>query len=176
MPCRGACGALVVRGPLGTTPKCWECKAEREAAYRRDHRAELKAYRNQWVSDNRERFDAVTAAYTERTRESSRGYDKWRFKNRLGSKSASRQRDATRKRKYGITREDYEARLAAQNGVCAICSRPPTDKELRVDHDHQTGAVRGLLCDDCNVGIGRLRDDAGIVLLALEYLRAAKNT
>jgi hypothetical protein len=45
---------------------------------------------------------------------------------------------------------EYEARLAAQGGVCAICGRPPKTRRLDVDHEHKTGAVRGLLCHRCN--------------------------
>lgn len=64
---------------------------------------------------------------------------------------------------YGITREDYETLLKAQGGRCFICQRVPRSKRLAVDHDHQTGAVRGLLCADsergCNHAIlGNIRD------------------
>ena len=50
---------------------------------------------------------------------------------------------------YGITVEDYERMFSSQEGVCAICSNG-TKNRLAVDHDHQTGAVRGLLCPRCN--------------------------
>jgi hypothetical protein len=45
---------------------------------------------------------------------------------------------------------DYEALLAAQGGVCALCGKPPKTRRLSVDHDHKTGTVRGLLCFRCN--------------------------
>ena len=51
------------------------------------------------------------------------------------------------KRKYGLTLEEYDAMLEAQGGVCAICGEPrPEERTLHVDHDHETGAIRGLLC------------------------------
>lgn len=54
-------------------------------------------------------------------------------------------------RRYGIDKQDYEMLLAKQGGVCAICKSPPPEKSpLHVDHDHQTGDVRGLLCGKCN--------------------------
>lgn len=71
--------------------------------------------------------------------------------------------------KYGITAEQYDALYEAQGGVCAICRRANgKTKRLAVDHDHETGEVRGLLCGPDNLMIGRLRV-AGMVR-ALEYV------
>jgi hypothetical protein len=56
-------------------------------------------------------------------------------------------------RRYEITLDDYERMLEEQNGVCKICGNPPLEHELAVDHDHETGYVRGLLCVPCNVGL-----------------------
>lgn len=75
---------------------------------------------------------------------------------------------------YGIELADYEALLEQQSGVCAICGSSPQDRRghrhLVVDHDHLTGAVRGLLCQSCNRGIGALGDDPLLVERALRYL------
>jgi hypothetical protein len=59
-------------------------------------------------------------------------------------------RDNMLRKKYGIDIETYERMLRAQDGVCAICRRPPKTVRLNVDHDHKTGRVRGLLCFRCN--------------------------
>lgn len=74
--------------------------------------------------------------------------------------------------RYGITAEQYDVLLVAQDYRCAICGQHQDDltRQLAVDHDHQTGAVRGLLCRGCNTGIGNLGDDAGRVLDAYTYL------
>lgn len=61
-----------------------------------------------------------------------------------------RRRDLYYQRKYGITLDQYEAMFEAQGGVCAMCGRPPGKRQLDVDHSHQTGEVRGLLCPYCN--------------------------
>jgi hypothetical protein len=75
-------------------------------------------------------------------------------------------------RKYGITIADYEQMLAEQYGGCAICGRPePEDGSLHVDHDHDTGAVRGLLCFPCNQAIGAFAEDLELLSSALTYLR-----
>lgn len=65
--------------------------------------------------------------------------------------------------------------FASQGGVCAICRQPEgrEGRSLSVDHDHDSGVVRGLLCDSCNVGLGRFRDDPELVRSALEYLSSS---
>lgn len=71
--------------------------------------------------------------------------------------------------RYGITVEEYAEMLAGQGGHCAICPRTPEEngKLLSVDHDHETGEVRGLLCQPCNLALGHLEDHLYSVL---EYL------
>lgn len=91
------------------------------------------------------------AADPERTAEHNRRY---RFKSR-----------------YGITPQQYDEVLDSQNGVCKVCDRPcPTGERLTVDHDHLTGAVRGLLCRNCNAGLGNFKDDPELLERALQYL------
>ena len=73
---------------------------------------------------------------------------------------------------YGITRDQYEALLAAQAGACAICGQPPEPGERRfhLDHDHETGAVRGILCGWCNTSIGLFGEDVRLLGRAARYL------
>ena len=79
---------------------------------------------------------------------------------------------------YGIAAEQYSEMHKAQKGVCAICGQPETRRlynttcSLSVDHDHETGKVRGLLCDKCNRGLGLLTT-AEILLNAADYLTGA---
>jgi len=77
------------------------------------------------------------------------------------------------KSKYGITPEDYDALLAAQGGACALCSAPQPNKvgsRFYIDHDHASGAVRGLLCGPCNMGLGQFRDDPDLLRAAAQYV------
>lgn len=67
----------------------------------------------------------------------------------------------------GIGRDDFERMKAAQGGLCPICRRR---EATQVDHDHDTGKVRGILCLNCNAGIGALRDDPRLVYEAVDYL------
>lgn len=78
--------------------------------------------------------------------------------------------------KYGITVEIYNKMLEAQGGVCAICgNRCPTGKALAVDHDKETGQVRGLLCSPCNTGIGQLQHSVDLLTSAMSYLVRSQN-
>ena len=79
------------------------------------------------------------------------------------------------KKYYGITVEEYDAMLEKQDGVCAICGSPPNGRKLSVDHCHDGGHVRGLLCDSCNTGIGHLKDDVSLINAAALYLMRDQN-
>jgi hypothetical protein len=83
-----------------------------------------------------------------------------------GKKKAS-DRKSHLKRKYGLTLEAFDQLLASQGGGCAICGRPDADN---VDHDHETGHVRGILCFPCNVAIGLVHEDGERLLAAASYL------
>lgn len=86
------------------------------------------------------------------------------------------QRKAELKRLYGITFDDYVNLYKKQNGVCAICLQEcKTRKSLSVDHNHDTMAVRGLLCNRCNRAIGMLEEDPDILERAKEYIIKGKN-
>lgn len=81
------------------------------------------------------------------------------------------------KNKYGLTLEDYENMLKLQNECCAICKLHISENKvsgrfnsLSVDHCHDTGKIRGLLCNQCNRAIGMLGDKPDNVLKAYEYL------
>lgn len=106
-------------------------------------------------------------------------FKEWEKKNRPpGSRT-----EEGLKARYGISKYDYDLMLGMQAGVCAICHRPETKVRkaggkgeravmpLSVDHDHQTGRVRGLLCDNCNTGLGRFGDDPGLLQRAVDYLK-----
>ena len=82
---------------------------------------------------------------------------------------------------YGITLDEFRSLLLKQNGLCAICEKPETVKhksgvlkQLSIDHDHLTKKIRGLLCYNCNRGIGHLQDNPGILSRAALYLEKNK--
>jgi len=71
---------------------------------------------------------------------------------------------------YGLTLEEWHAMLISQSGRCALCCDPM--KDPHTDHDHETGAVRGLLCSGCNTALGRLGDSIEGLERAIAYLRS----
>jgi hypothetical protein len=69
----------------------------------------------------------------------------------------------------------YSAVLLSQEDRCGICGKPPKKpRGLRIDHDHETGMVRGLLCNGCNTGLGSLGDDEAGLVRALAYILRSK--
>lgn len=78
-------------------------------------------------------------------------------------------RRAMLKQKYGMTPEEFEAMSEAQGGACAACGGIP-DGVLHVDHNHETGLVRGLLCNLCNGALGFARDDRDVLVALAAYL------
>jgi Recombination endonuclease VII len=82
-------------------------------------------------------------------------------------------RRRSRLKAYGLSQEDYDRLLAEQDGKCAICRNDKINgfgSRLAVDHDAETGKVRGILCGNCNRGIGALKHDVKILRAAIEYL------
>jgi hypothetical protein len=73
------------------------------------------------------------------------------------------------KHRYGIGADEFDELVRKQCGVCAICGR---ENPEHVDHDHETGAVRGILCFNCNGGLGQFRDSIDSLLAAAAYLDA----
>lgn len=109
-------------------------------------------------------------------------YDYKTRKGRLAYQKAYRQatphigKGHSLRASFGISFEEYNKMLQSQDGKCAICKQPETQlrqgklKALSVDHDHKSGAIRGLLCSDCNTGIGKLKENGKIFQSAMRYL------
>ena len=101
----------------------------------------------------------------------------WQRKSRAANRNYYLDIDI--RKKYGVTLQWYEETFSRQNGVCAICKQPESSVikgkviAMPIDHDHNTGKVRGLLCTKCNRGIGLFRDDINLLKSAIEYLQKA---
>lgn len=103
--------------------------------------------------------------------------------NEQGPRCRTHWRDVVRSRKaanhekrvqqvYGLEAGEYAQLYEFQGGFCALCRRATgASRKLSVDHDHQTGLVRGLLCRPCNTLLGHARDKTGFFLRAIWYLR-----
>jgi Autographiviridae endonuclease VII len=79
--------------------------------------------------------------------------------------------DSALKTRRGLAHGTYAQMLTAQDGKCAICGTASGPRRFHVDHDHDTGQIRGLLCSPCNTGIGQLKHSEDVLLRAIAYLR-----
>lgn len=149
--------------------------------------ATYKAYHDKYHADNAERLnEGARRRYYDNAEER-------RAKQREYNAANKEQRAASRKahykenpdfykerniRRFWVTLDQYRSVLATQRGVCAICGKPETakhqsgkQKDLAIDHDHATGAFRGLLCVNCNNGLGRFKDSPELLISAAKYLK-----
>lgn len=117
---------------------------------------------------------------------------RWKTTKRSECKNCSHQENTKRpirkkrvsknwklRRKFGITLEQYEELWLKQNGQCAICGRDYSHDsmghDLAVDHCHDTGEIRGLLCRHCNIGLGKLGDSVDGLMRAVKYLQKPRD-
>ena len=84
-------------------------------------------------------------------------------------------RDLYYRRTYGVTADEVNAMLEAQGGGCAICGvKPERLASMHLDHDHERGHLRGLLCLSCNQALGHFRDDPALLRAAAGYLERTR--
>jgi hypothetical protein len=103
---------------------------------------------------------------------------KRQFMREYRKKNPEKMKAIDLKKRFGISLEHYYEMLEKQNHICAICKRPENavdhrtglPRALAVDHCHATGKVRGLLCTQCNRGLGKFNDNKEYLLSAVKYL------
>lgn len=142
---------------------CHECGKQKYKDYHNSPEGKAKA--KAWYDANQDKI----AEYREKYRESPKYiFDKKAY-----------HRKRTLRIEYGLTVEAYNSMLESQNMCCAICGngRPSVSgkrSSFLVDHDHVTGKNRGLLCHNCNVSLGLMKDSPVILRKAAEYLESHK--
>ena len=153
---------------------CKSCERDRHKVWRGSLTVEQRAARNTRQRENRKTRLQSDPAFKEHFYASR---NEWRNKNmervqKCARQRRPRQRDKELRRLYGITLEAYKQLQEQQNAVCAICKQKcNTGRRLSVDHDHVTGIVRGLLCGNCNKGLGNFKDKSELLEAAINYLR-----
>ena len=108
------------------------------------------------------------SGYSATCKECSRAYAKQHSR-----KNKDLMRERQLQHKFGLTNAEYDAKLAAQGGVCQICKCPPPEnlsKKFPVDHDHRTGKIRDILCQSCNHMLGNAKDNPDILQNGIAYL------
>lgn len=143
--------------------------------YRQDNKERIAEVKRLWRERNKDRCNLRDKEYREKNKETLyKSNLEWRKNN--PDKMAIHYRKRNLKIKYGMSLEDYDNLLAKQNHVCAICEQKETipNRPLSVDHCHDTGKVRGLLCNDCNRNLIAQRNDAEIFYRAAKYITRYK--
>jgi hypothetical protein len=164
--------------------KCKEDKPESEFYRRRDTKkgygSHCKSCCSKWAAENQDSIKKARQKWLDSNYEKARDSQrKYKITNR--EKLKKDYRNWRLKNQYGLTEEDFKELLIKQNGVCAICGQSETKVQhgkiqpLTVDHNHETGKVRGLLCFNCNIAIGKLKDSVVLLEQAIEYLKGESN-
>lgn len=141
--------------------RCYKCREVKQASefFRSNDRADglrgvckvcQKAYFQSWSLPDKAAANAKVKAWYHANKE----------------KIAHRQR----KKVYGLEEEQYQAMFTRQGGNCLLCNKPPGKKPLAVDHNHETGKVRSLLCSNCNLALGLLRENPVLIRRAADYI------
>jgi hypothetical protein len=147
---------------LGVCSACKECAVARTRAHMTTNSSLIK--------------EKKAAAYKADPDKEKARVKKWNAENK--DKVSARNRAARLRNKYGITQKEYEELGEAQQWKCAICgskdSGSKNSDNLSVDHCHDTGRIRGLLCHPCNAGIGYLKESEEIMNKAINYLKEVR--
>lgn len=121
-----------------------------------------KQYARNWNRTHKEERNALNRAAT-----AAKHSQYYRNREKYNASSL----DSHYRRKYNLTTAQVDQMIADRKGLCDICGLPDkTGKRLSVDHDHKTDRVRGMLCTDCNVSIGRFNDSPELMRVAIAYL------
>jgi hypothetical protein len=176
----------------GLNAYCKPCQVQRQRAYQMQPPRRSPPPGMKWCGVCKqdkpitEFYSATGKTYDDLQRRckpcSYEGHERWRQANlEKAARDQKRWRDENPEhvadhhltKLYGIPAGTYQKMLAAQNGCCAICQKEPPKngrtKRLHVDHCHDTGEIRGLLCHGCNVSIGHLNHDPKLLIAAAEY-------
>ncbi len=148
---------------------CKDCKRAASRALYAEDPERHKAQMREWAANNPEKVKVLQRKAYDRNRED-------RITMAIARKKANPEdtKDRALRRTYGITLKQYNAMLEAQNYQCGICATKHVEGSrssvLHVDHCHNTGVVRSLLCSNCNKGLGCFKDDPELLRKAMNYL------
>jgi len=143
-------------------------RAKASKRYYEKNKINLCAYSKEYRQKNKAIISAKHKVYYAKNKEKRAEAAK-----RYYQKNIARERGKKYAR-YGITKENFNQISRAQGDKCAICGVKPKNRALCIDHDHQTGEMRGLLCSKCNSGLGYFQDNVSFLDKAAIYLRRHK--
>jgi alpha-amylase/alpha-mannosidase (GH57 family) len=145
-----------------------ETIAAKQKAYYESHKPKVAAREKLYYQKNKERLAAEKKLYRQRTRAACAARDKAYSLTEAGQENILRHH----LKRYKLTPEQFRDLSRSQGDVCAACKcECKTRRRLSVDHNHDTGAVRGLLCYACNFALGHLGDSIELIEMLLVYAR-----
>ena len=132
-----------------------------------EQKAKEAAHKKQYRQDNRAKISLRQKKYREEHKAEASLYNK-----QYRQKHKAKARHGNLVRKYGIGLKEYDELFITQEGCCAICGTHQTElsRALVVDHNHETGEIRGLLCHKCNLTLGYVNDNIRVLINAIKYL------
>lgn len=155
------------------TKTCTKCKVEKPES---DFYQVRRAYKPVKLTARCKKCTCEVTAYSKKTEEakasSKQASLRWKERNK------DKIKNQVLKRTYGISLDEYNAMLSAQDNECAICEKEFANNQRRnlyVDHCHTSGIVRGLLCQKCNQGLGLFDDNKRFLKKAISYLERNEN-
>jgi hypothetical protein len=150
----------------GLRSECKECRNNKESLASAKNVDRVNRWRNKNPEKLKEQRD--TWNRSSGRKEAQKAY---------ADRNKKRSREKHIRNKYGLTMEQYDVILLSQQGVCAICGEPETAldsggnvRNLAIDHNHETGKIRGLLCNRCNYVLGFSKDSVDILNSMIKYL------
>ena len=147
------------------------------------HKEEISEHRKQWRENNKEKKKEQSATYyknnKEKVREDNKCYLKnnpekpKEYSNRYRMKNPEKLKEERLKRNHGLTMEEYNQLIQLQNNRCVICTEEFNTKDRRacVDHNHKTGKIREILCNQCNSALGFLKENIATMQSMIEYVQ-----
>ena len=156
----------------GLRPECKKCTNMRVKEYRENNREKYSNRHKKYYENNKEKLKQYQKDHRKYNQSDSEKKQKYYRKNKHN----------ILKRKYNITLKDYENMLFEQNNICFICNEKIVSQFTNennnvacIDHNHETGKVRALLCRSCNSGIGYFKEKISILKSAINYIKKFDN-
>jgi len=126
---------------------CRDCGSNAARSWKALNRKQYKKQQQKWAKNNKEKVNNIANNYYQK---------KLKFQQ------------------YGITKDQYDSLLKSQSNGCKICgNNNENNRALAIDHCHKTGKIRGLLCGNCNRGLGQFKDNKELLSKAIKYLSIA---
>lgn len=162
------------RTSRGFKYKCKICKQAENLKYKAKNRKILCEKNKEYKKNNR---DVVNDWQRQDRLKNPEKYLSYEKERRLKNWKKNSVNESLRT--LGCTKEKYELLILTQENKCAICNKEETKKSrtpgkicrLAIDHNHDTLKIRGLLCHECNTGLGKFKDSKDLLLKAIEYLK-----